>query len=267
MTEPFSKRLGFRQLQEAEITVREDAPHELRGVVVQLAYESGFRPKTLRPLVCCVLRTRPDDSNWSEYPNIDSEIRALLDDCEWYRVYDVIEGIAAAMHEVPFTYDAAKFESELNDYFVERGIGWKIANGKLEVRGAQVFEKAFAEAKDELHEGGFPTAAGELQEALSDLSRRPDPDVTGAIQHSMAALECVARVACGDEKANLGDILKRYRDLLPRPLDEALAKLWGFASENARHIREGRAPTYDEAELVVTVVAGISTYLARKHGA
>jgi hypothetical protein len=267
MTEPFSKRHGFRQVCEAEITVREDAPHELRGVVVDLAYECGFRPKTLRPVVCHILRTRPDEYNWSEYPNVDNEIRSLVDDCEWYRVYDIIKGIAGTMCETLFTYDAEKFESELNDYFVERGIGWKLVNGKVEVRGAQTFEKALSEAKNELHERGFPTASGELKEALSDLSRRPAPDVTGAIQHSMAALECAARVACGDEKANLGDILKRYRDLLPRPLDEALAKLWGFASENARHIREGRAPTYDEAELVVMVVAGTCTYLARKNEA
>src|SRR5690606_10635807 len=114
---------------------------------------------------------------------------------------------------------------------------------------------------------GLSTAKRELQEAISDLSRRPFPDVTGAIQHAMAALECTARVCSGDAKATLGDILKRYPELVPRPLDEALSKLWGFASENARHIREGREPTRDEAELVVSLVASVSTYLTRKHEA
>ena len=83
----------------------------------------------------------------------------------------------------------------------------------------------------------------------------------------MAALECVARVCCGDEKSTLGEILKRYRDLIPKPLDEAVTKIWGFASENARHINEGREPTIEEAELVVTMVAGVSTYLSKKHRA
>jgi len=31
------------------------------------------------------------------------------------------------------------------------------------------------------------TARGEIHEALGDLSRRPAPDITGAIQHAMVA--------------------------------------------------------------------------------
>ncbi len=61
--------------------------------------------------------------------------------------------------------------------------------------------------------------------------------------------------------------MKRYPDVIPRPLDEAVSKAWGFASEHARHIREGREPTFEEAELVVGVAAAITTYLVRKHEA
>lgn len=261
MTDSFSTRHGFRRAHVAPISIREDAPHELRGVILQLAYESGLRPKTLRPVVCRTLRKREDEGNWSEYPNIDNEIRALIDDCEWYRVYDVIEAIAGA------TQEADKFEPELNAYFVENGIGWKLVNGKVEVRGAEVFERSVNLAASVLQVSGLSTARNELHEALGDLSRRPTPDVTGAIQHSMAALECVARAACGDEKATLGEIMKRYRDLIPKPLDEAVSKIWGFASENARHIAEGREPSFEEAELVVGMVAGVATYLAKKHEA
>ena len=83
---PFSKRHGFHRPAETEISVRHDAPHEFRGVLVDLAYECGFRPKRLRPLVCRILRKREDTNNWTEYPNIDYEVRNLIDDCEWYRV-------------------------------------------------------------------------------------------------------------------------------------------------------------------------------------
>jgi hypothetical protein len=263
----FSKRHGYRKLEPTEITVREDAPHELRGVLIQLAYECGFRPKTLRPLVCKVLRIRPDDDNWSEYPNIDAEVRNAVDECAWYRVYDIIEAIASKMQETPLSYDGTKFEAELNEYFIERGIGWKIDSAVLSVRGPEALERSLESASETLHDVGLTTAANELREAIADLSRRPTPDVTGAIQHAMASLECVARKVCGDERATLGDVLKRYPDLLPRPLDEAVTKLWGYASENARHIREGREPSYAEAELVVSVAAGAGNYLARKHEA
>lgn len=267
MTESFSKRHGYHQSVESEITVRQNAPYELRGVVVQLAYACGFRPEGLRKLVCRVLKKRPDPNNWSEYPNIDHEIHKLIDECEWYQVYDVIEGIAERMRETPYSYEMEKFENELNDYFLENGIGWKLVEGKIEVRGSETFEQTVHAAETQLETKGLGTARNELHEALRDLSRRPTPDITGAIQHSMAALECVAREVCGDEKATLGDILKRYPDIIPRPLDEAVSKAWGFASEHARHIREGREPTFEEAELVVGVASAITTYLARKHEA
>ena len=264
MSRRFSERLGLTTSNAVPITVRNDAPRDLRGVLVDIAYECGFRPKNLRPLVCKVLRKRADDENWSEYPNIDMEIRRLLDDTEWYRVYDVIEAMASAMHTGDVNGDSARFEAELNDHFASSGIGWKLQEVELDARGSEVLEATLNAASETLEHAGLSTAQNELHEALRDLSRRPNPDTTGAIQHSMAALECVARKACGDEKATLGDIVRRYKDLIPKPLDGAVTKLWGYASENARHLSEGKTPAYEEAELVVGVVASVSTYLAKR---
>lgn len=88
----FSERHGYAS-SEAEITIRNDAPHELRGVILEIAYEAGLSPSPLRDLVCRVLRKRPDQNNWSEYPNIADEVEYLVDHCQWFEVYDIIEGI------------------------------------------------------------------------------------------------------------------------------------------------------------------------------
>ncbi len=111
-----------------------------------------------------------------------------------------------------------------------------------------------------MQQASAPTAANEIHEALTDISRRPAPDVTGSIQHAMAALECVVRQVDGSNDT-LGAIIGRLD--LPRPLDTALHKLWGFASEQGRHIQEGREPRFEEAELVVTVACAVSVYLLR----
>jgi hypothetical protein len=265
MNDSFSKRNGFNQRRDIPITIRTEAPEDLRSEIVELAYECGFRPNTLRQVVCRVFKKRPDKNNWSEYPNVDHEIRQLIDNCDWYRVYDAIEGIVAAMKDTPYSFESDRFEVDLNNYFFENGIGWQLSDGKIEVRGGAIFEQATHRATSDLEGVGHATAGSELHEALPDLSRRPSPDITGAIQHAMAALECVARSYTGESKATLGEIMKRHRDLLPKPLDEAVTKLWGFASENARHINEGQTPTFEEAELVVTIVSSICTYLAKKN--
>ena len=265
-TESFSKRHGYNKPTEAEITVRQDAPHEFRGVLIDLAYDCGFKPSSLRKIICNVLRKRPDRNNWSEYPNIDDENHCLIDDCEWYKVYDVVEAIYKTM-EGGYSYDQDKLENEINEYFIESGIGWQLKSGAIESRGTEGYEAILKATDHALANSDRNTARKELHEAVADLSRRPKPDMTGAIQHAMASLECVARDACGDSKATLGEILNRYKELIPPPLDQAVMKAWGYASENARHIREGREPSFSEAELIVGICASVSTYLSSKEKA
>ncbi|ENP8445569.1 AbiJ-NTD4 domain-containing protein [Vibrio alginolyticus] len=261
----FSSRYGYHEVVEADITVREDAPQELRDFLVELAYDNGFPPKKLRELVCRSLRKRPDPNNWSEYPNIDNEVRDLIDQCKWYKVYDLYEKVFDKIETDSFGMDSKNVEIEVNEFLIENGIGWKVVERKFEYRGSESFETIISTAQSSEKELGHLTASNELHEAILDLSRRPTPDCTGAIQHGMASLECVAREVVGDPKANLGHIMKRYSDLIPAPLDDAVVKAWGYASEHGRHIREGREPTEAEAELIVGLCASVGNYLTKKN--
>lgn len=268
----FSERRGLAS-EAAEITIRDDAPEDLRALVADFAYDAGLRPYGLRAVVCRVLMRRPDADNWSAYPNVDHEARELLDGCEWYEVYDVIEAIFEALHPDaagPFNVRQTENRSDrrfadlINTFFMRRGIGWQLVDGRIEVRGPEAFEVAIQSARTQLQEAGLHTAAQEIHEALGDLARRPNPDITGAMQHAMAAAECVARTAANDQKATLGEILKHHPGLVPRPLDKGLEKMWGYASEAARHLQEGRDPSFEEAELAVFTAAGVIIYLEKK---
>jgi len=269
----FSRRHGYSG-QAAPITVREDAPEALRHAVVQIAAEEGFdTPSAQRAVICRVLRAMPDRNNWSEYPNVAGEVEDLITACNWYRVYDIAEAFYAEAGSQrglgARSGSATEFESKLNEVLYEQGIGWKMERGQIVYRGDQPFEHAVASARNVLQQSSRSTAQNEVAEALSDLSRRPTPDRTGAIQHSMAALECVARDISGDPKQTLGALLKSHGATLaiPRPLDSAVEKAWGYASEVGRHLQEGREPSAEEAELVTTVCAAVVTYLVKKHDA
>jgi hypothetical protein len=269
----FSRRHGYSG-QVAPITVREDAPEALRHAVAQIAAEEGLdTPSDQREVICRVLRVMPDRNNWSEYPNIAGEVADRITSCPWYRVYDIAEAFYAKLSVLQRygskSGSATEFESKLNEVLYEHGIGWKMERGQIVYRGDQPFEQTVASARQALQQSNRSTAENEVAEALSDLSRRPTPDRTGAIQHSMAALECVARDISGDPKQTLGALLKSHGATLsiPRPLDTAVEKAWGYASEVGRHLQEGREPSADEAELVTTVCAAVVTYLVKKHGA
>jgi hypothetical protein len=46
---------------------------------------------------------------------------------------------------------------------------------------------------------------------------RPEADLPGAVYHATGSLECVARDFTGNSKATLGEVLKPYPGLLPKP--------------------------------------------------
>ena len=260
----FSSRFGHGP-DAAEISIREDAPEQVRGAILVIAEgEMGLKPGRLRGVLCTVLRRLPDGGNWSEYPNVWNECQGLMSEVPWYRVYDFVEALHRNFAQSTKPETADRWEGLINNYFVEAGVGWKLVGGVLQSRGAEAFESSVAAAGEALQAVEMLTARQEIHEALRDLSRRPEPDVTGAIQHAMAALECAAREAVGDVRSTLGEVLRRNPDLFPRPLDEGISKLWGYASETGRHLREGRVPSRAEAELVVGVAASACTYLVAR---
>ena len=259
MNRDFSRRYGYGA-EDAAITVREDAPDDLRYAVVEIGRSAGMNLKGIRTIICRVLFIAPDENNWSDR-NIQEEIARLLADCDWFKVYDIAE---ALWRSLEYEDDNQQlFADELNRFFREKGIGWELKDAQgIVFRGGETFTAATSEAAAVLRDAGLGTAANEIHEALRDISRRPTPDRTGAIQHAMAALESTARQITGEPNATLGQLIPKLD--LPKPLDIATDKLWGFASNHARHLREGGSASDDEAELVVSVSCAICAFLIKR---
>jgi hypothetical protein len=230
MDESFSDRHGYKS-EDVEISVREDAPAELRYAIPLIAQATGMSPSAMR--------------------------RA---DCPWHKVYDTVEALYAEASS-GYPDHSQAFAERLNQFFREKGIGWQIQDGKITFRGSEVFQESTREAILTLTHTGRESAANEIHEALRDISRRPEPDITGAIQHAVAALESTARDVLRQPNRTLGQLI---RDLqLPKPLDAAVEKLWGYASDRARHVREGQEIQVAEAELLVSVSCAVCTFLSR----
>ncbi|MGY6570569.1 MAG: AbiJ-NTD4 domain-containing protein [Salinarimonas sp.] len=256
----FSKRHSFASA--PPITFRTDAPDGLRFAVIQNAYDCGPNYSQIRSVVCRVLLTAPDPNNWSEIPSIRDEVLAEIRQCDWYKVYDVAEALLSFIEDTYGYQDAERYAKKMNTFFVDAGIGWQFApNEGIVFRGDETFQVATAEAAKTLQGSGRKNAASEIEEAIRDISRRPDPDITGAISHSMAAVECVAQDILGS-KDTLGKIVGNLN--LPKPLDEAVSKLYGFASQHGRHVSEQSRPAPEDAELLVQVSCAVCTYLSKR---
>jgi hypothetical protein len=121
MSRDFSNRYGYGA-PDGAITIREDAPDDLRYAVAEIARSVGIGPKEIRSTVCRVLFVAPNANNWSDYPNVWEEVLRLLADCEWFKVYDVAEALWRSLEYQDESQGL--FENELNRFFREKGIGW-----------------------------------------------------------------------------------------------------------------------------------------------
>src|SRR4051794_35224254 len=235
----FSERYGYFEETDELIKYREDASLNLRDMVIELAEKQGLQPTTIRSIECDTLFVAPDQSNWSQYPNVHSECLSLIRTCKWYEVYDVIEAIGDYLKgQFDGRETAPSFQKDINRLFVKEGAGWQMLDGAITARGSEPFNSVTRGAQKILEDGGNQTAASEIHEAIRDISRRPIPDKTGAIHHAMGAIECITRSMSGDEKSTLGSIIKSKAKNhgITTPLDEAISKMWGYSSERGRHI-------------------------------
>jgi hypothetical protein len=258
MESTFSERCGYNRVP-MDHFVYEDAPEQLREYIKKVVYGNMQRsPSFLRSIICSTLLIRENRSNWSEYPNIDDEVNDHLYEIEWHQVYDIIENIVSAFKT---RKEKEEYESLMNGGFCRLGIGWQLKDGIIQTRSDEAFEKTVSMAQAKLKESDFAIAHKELKEAILDLSRRPEPDLRGTVQHSVGALESVARQITGLPQKTLGDILKVHPELLPKPLDDSISKMWGYASEYARHVREDRDIKRKEAQFILGITSTIITYL------
>ena len=260
----FSGRYNYRP--RPKNIVREEAPESLRHAIFEIADRASLAKVYVRDVIAEVLLEQRIPTIFDE-GDFDKALKDILMNVEWYRVYDIIEALYA---EIAGNFrgrrklNAKKFKNLLNKFFVENGIGWELRDGRIIYRSSEAFEKSTHEVPDRLDESGFQSAATEMREALKDISRRPNPDTTGAIQHAMAALEATAREVTGQPKPTLGQLVPALD--LPSPLNQAVSKLWGYASEHGRHIREQQqTPSPAEAELIVSVAGALCAFIAQRH--
>lgn len=245
-----------------EITVRYEAPNWLREFVIRRADEASLSSEAVRDMLCDILLISHNPANWSER-FVKDEVESLLKNAEWYQVYDLIEKIHSEI-----SYDRTRrtvFCDKINNAFVDRGVGWQLQNGKIVVRGSEIFQETTKTTIDLAAKTGRTTTAGEMREALNDLSRRPEPDLTGAVTHSIGAFECLARDITNQPNYTLGEWIDKNPGQFPTPLNGAVKKIYGYANLYARHPSEEKLPTYEEAELVVSLSSALSNYLLRKH--
>jgi hypothetical protein len=290
----FSERHNF--VQPKGIRYRDELPAELRLPIVDLAGR-WISSEALLKMVTAVLdpygiepktpfRSLFNRSPQASSPTGDAALdatRKAITECSWPRVYDIVEFIYHFFKRQDGPEDeppavrglrhisnggelAPLFESAVNRYFIHAEIGWQLRNGSIATRGDDVFESTISTSVNVLEQDEKPTAARHIQFAIGALSTRPKPNTSGAVSHATSAVECVLGEITNGKKKGLSDYLKKNPGLFHPALQQGLGKVYDYASDVARHGKEGTEPAREDAEFAVATCAAICTLLTRKRG-
>jgi AbiJ N-terminal domain 4 len=246
----FSKRQGY--VRPKEIVFRDELPDELRQPIIDILWHSSstaflreridrlFNPYGIDELPKNMSGIFVSTEEHKDPDFID--IKRVLLGCEWFRLYDLIEDIFQQLdfHDNELRTDpeeelqAYPFQSKINDYFVHAGIGWQLVDGKVMARGDAAFEYSLQVAETELKAGGRTTAAECIEDAIRNLSFRPEPRLGAAVSRAMNAMECVLHDITGENKMGFGDYLQSHPDLFPVVLQKPSAACGAMPPMRAR---------------------------------
>jgi DNA-binding transcriptional ArsR family regulator len=182
----------------------------------------------------------------------DLKVRILKG--KWFDVYDLLEAILEVI-------DDERLEETLNSYLERELAGYRIVDQLfVEITAAD----EIAAVEEAIEEGGSG-ASEHLRTALSHLADRSAPDYRNSIKESICAVESMARVVTGNEKATLGEALKTLESNgLHKALRDGFNKLYGYTSDEhgIRHaMLEEPNLTASDAKFFLVACSAFVNYL------
>jgi hypothetical protein len=192
-----------------------------------------------------------------------AKLRSRFNAATWHEVYDFVE---FAAHNHPDTHLNCRFIDRCNQIFERELSGFRFVAGLI----APVTNK---EEVDQI-EKAIQTSPGPVQEhlnqALTLLSDRANPDFRNSIKESISAVESACSLIAG-KKATLSDALKKMKEAGVVSLHPALAsafdKLYGYSSdaEGIRHaLMDEPNLNLDDAMFMLVACSAFINYIQAK---
>ncbi len=168
---------------------------------------------------------KPGRGYRNESQLILENIRKYFFNASWHEAYDFLEFVVSVWGKE--ASDLANFlnyvlEHELSAYRFVDGTLVDITNEQER----EMLDEALADTR-------FASVTTHLRRAMDLLADRKQPDYRNSIKESISAVEAMARLASGNNKATLGEGLKvlEKHGKLHSSLKEGFLKLYGYTSD------------------------------------
>ena len=207
------------------------------------------------------LDTRPEFK--STYGKDAYEIlRQYFFKAEWYEVYDFVEFV---IKHVP-----DKWKETLRQF----------CNGLLEAENAayrivgdlvvEITDPAEIAAVEQALDIPLKSVTVHMKRAFELISDKKAPDYRNSIKESISAIEATCQYITGDEKATLGQALKKMKEkvVIHPALEKGFSSIYGFTSDSGgiRHaLTDGEEPpSYADAKFMLVACSSFINFLLTK---
>lgn len=157
----------------------------------------------------------------------------------------------------------------MNKVFEKENIGYRFIGNQI----TPITDEQELSAVEEACKSPIDGCRKQIQKAVAFLSDREHPDYKNSIKESISAVESICQVIVGDNKATLGDALKKLEDKgvqIHPALKQGFLKLYGYSSDQGgiRHA-EGMFEsnvTFEEAKFMLVSCSAFINYLIAEYG-
>jgi len=177
------------------------------------------------------------------------------------RIYDLVEFVYASPYSCSIRESLQK---GVNEDFQRDFASVKMIDGLV----TPISDEEQSHAVEAAMQGPLEDVNSQVRTALALLADRENPKYRDSVKNSVSAVESLCKHIVGDSKAPLGDALNKLETVgvpIHSALKEAFRKLYGYASDIARHGLMGsdNLDVEDARHMLVTCLAFIN-YLVVK---
>jgi hypothetical protein len=269
----FSQRKGLKPIAKAIQldTMDDDLRNGLWNLITILflndlfdKYQSARGWKELPHLIWQNYFKKPIDTIKNTPYEVISEIRNYYFRCPWNEVYDFIEFFLSLDSHV---VEKEVVVNSFNNILQREVSAYRVIKDKIIEITSENELKEIEEALDVSN--SLKPVYLHLERSLNLLADRKSPDYRNSIKEAISAVEAICKIIVSEEKATLGDALKKLDTKIEThsSLKGAFEKLYGYASD-AEGIRHAflDEPTLDfeDAKFMLVSCSAFINYLKVK---
>lgn len=190
-------------------------------------------------------------------------LKTVLTKAVFNEVFDFIELISK------YCRMPQDFIKDVNDVFEQEYVGYRFVDGRI----TPITDKNEIESIEDACNNKFDGVRAQIKKAVGFIADREHKDYKNCIKESILAVESICSIIVGNEKATLGQAIKRLEDngLIIHPaLERAFLSLYGYTSDEGgiRH-SEGMFESdvsFEEAKFMLVSCSAFVNYLTANYG-